>query len=315
MADAALRGKATAFAPASVGNVGVGFDVLGHAVDAAGDTVSVRRIEEPVVRIGSIEGLAGGFPTDPAANTATVGLMEMRSFLDLPFGFEVDVVKGIPLGSGMGGSAASAVASVVAANALLDRPLKMRELFPMALAGEAVASGSAHPDNVAPSLFGGMVLAAGDPADPTLVQVPVPEGVRCVLVHPHLKVATRDARSVLKDAYPLADVVAQTAHLAGFIAGCYSSDLAVIAACLDDRLIEPQRRALIPGFDAVKAAALSAGALGCSISGGGPSVFAWCDSEATGHRVGKAMVAAFAARDVGSDLWISPIESVGARLV
>ncbi len=139
MADAALRGKATAFAPASVGNVGVGFDVLGHAVDAAGDTVSVRRIEEPEVRIGSIRGMEGGFPTDPGANTATVGLIEMRALLKLPFGFEVDVVKGIPLGSGMGGSAASAVASVVAANALLDQPLKMRELFPMALAGEAVA--------------------------------------------------------------------------------------------------------------------------------------------------------------------------------
>ncbi len=315
MAEAGLRGRATAFAPASVGNVGVGFDVLGHAVDAAGDTVTVRRIDTPAVRIGRIEGLSGAFPTAPEDNTATVGLLAMRAALDLPFGFEVDVVKGIPLGSGMGGSAASAVASVVAANALLDQPLKMRELFPFALQGEAVASGSAHPDNVAPSLFGGMVLAAGDPARPVLVQVPVPEAVRCVLVHPQLKIATRDARGVLKNDYGIEEIVAQTANLAGFLSGCYTGDLAVIGACLEDRLIEPQRSGLIPGFDQVKAAAVATGALGCSISGGGPSVFAWCDSEATGQRVGTAMLAAFAERDVAADLWVSPVESLGARLV
>jgi homoserine kinase len=305
--------RATAFAPASVGNVAVGFDVLGHAVAALGDHVTVRRVPEPHVRIATVVGAEAPLPLEVERNTAGMALDAMRRALALPFGFEARVEKGIPLSAGLGGSAASAVAAVVAANALLDEPLAPERLLAFAVRGEAVASGSAHADNVAPSLLGGLVIALGGEA-PRAVRVPVPPGVRCVLARPHVRVDTRAARAVLAPAVDRAAFVAQTANLAGFLAGCYAGDLGLLGACLADVVIEPQRRALVPGFDRVKAAALAAGALGCSISGAGPTLFAWCD-EPRAEGVRAAMAAAFAGSVPGVDTWVSPVAPEGARVV
>jgi homoserine kinase len=305
----------TAFAPASVGNVAVGFDVLGHALEAVGDRVTLRRIDEPTVRIAGANGVAGPLPMDPAANTATAGLLRLIADRALPFGFEVFLQKGIPLGSGMGGSAASAVAAVVAAGAFLEKPLAPPEAFAYALIGEAVASGAAHGDNLAPGLLGGLVLVGAlDP--PYLVKIPVPEAVRCVLVHPHLRVDTRAARDVLPREIPLHAHVEQSARLSGFLAGCFSGDLELIGRFLSDVLVEPHRAGLVRGFEGVKRAALAAGALGCSLSGSGPSLFAWCADDATADEVRARMIAAFAAEGVPADGWISPVGAArGARIV
>jgi homoserine kinase len=308
-----MRDKATAFAPASVANVAVGFDVLGHSFQAIGDRVTARRIPERTVRIGSITGTSVELPTDPEQNTAGMGVLSMLNDLKLDFGVELSIEKGIPLGSGLGGSAASAVASVVATNALLDKPVGKIELLKFAMKGEQVASGSVHVDNIAPSLFGGLVLTVGID-NPNVKQIPVPPSVRCVLVHPHMMLSTREARNILNRSIDLSNVIWQSANLAGFLTGCFTGDLELIRASLEDVVIEPQRKVLIPGFQAVKDGAMSNGAMGCSISGAGPTIFAWCE-EPDAARILDAMVAGFTANGLQSDAWISTLDRVGAQIV
>ena len=305
--------RATAFAPASVGNVAIGFDILGFAVEALGDRVTVARRKEPGVVISAVKGIAGKLPQEPQKNTAGAALLAMYEKLRPPFGFDMQIDKGIPLGSGLGGSAASAVGAVVAANALLPTPCSKLELLQFAMQGEAVASGSLHVDNISPSLFGGLVLTVGID-HPRVKQIPVPPDVRAVIVHPHMFLSTRQARAILKRTVDLSDFVWQTANLAGFISGCYTNDLDMIRASLEDVVIEPQRQALIPGFQEVRRASLQAGALGCSISGAGPTMFAWSPS-ANAPAVLEAMTHEFARRSIQLDTWITAIESAGARLV
>lgn len=307
----AARGAARAFAPGSVGNVGVGFDILGHSIAGIGDTASVRRIDDRTVRIAAIRGCVTELPLDAARNTAGAALIALRQALGLAFGFEIELDKGIPLGSGLGGSAASCVAALVAANALLDAPLSPQALYPHALTGEAAASGGRHGDNVGPMLLGGLVLASAD----RLTQIHVPSAWHAAVVHPHAVLETRRARAALAGAYALHDFVAQSANLAQVLLGCERGDPALVRAGLSDVLVEPRRAPLIAGFADVKRAALDAGAMGASISGAGPSVFAWCDSLPAAQRAGDAMRAAFAAHDLPSDLLLTPIAGPAARVL
>jgi len=311
---------ATAFAPATVSNVAVGFDILGFAIEGVGDLVTVLKIERPDVLIAEIVDSTGSLsnlelPSDPKQNAATAGLAKLRADLKLEFGFEVRLRKGIAIGSGMGGSAASAVGAVVAANELLPDRLSKEELVKYALAGEVVASGSAHADNLAPCLFGGLTLVIG--IDPVrVVSIPVPKEILTVLVHPRHRIETRRARDILKTEVTLADHVRQSAHLGGFIAGCYSNDLDLIKESFRDVLIESQRAALIPALAEVKEAALRNGALGASISGSGPSVFAWATSSQTASKVRDAMLQAYQTKGLAEvDSWISPVSTQGARIV
>lgn len=313
MRDATAVARATAFAPASVGNVAIGFDILGFAVDALGDRVTAVRRDTPGVVIHSVSGVAGDLPRDPQRNTAGRAVLAMASALRLDFGFEMQIDKGIALGSGLGGSAASAVAAVVAANALLDAPCSPLELLKFAMQGEKVASGSLHVDNIAASLFGGLVLTVGID-QPRVKQIPVPAGVRAVIVHPHMFLSTKQARALLKGSVELSDFVWQTANLAGFISGCYTDDLDLIRACFEDVVIEKQRQAMIPGFLDVRRAALDAGAHGCSISGAGPALFAWAQVERTAQ-VLAAMRVPFERLSIGVDAWVVDIDSPGARVV
>lgn len=305
--------SATAFAPATVGNVGVGFDLLGHALVALGDRVTVRRAPGGGVRVREAGEAPIGLPADPAANTAGAGLLRLVQDRALPHGFEVEVHKGIPLGSGMGGSAASAAAAVLAASALLEEPLSEAELLRYGMYGEEAATGSFHADNLAPCLLGGLVLAR--PVDPPdVVRIPVPPSLRCVLVHPALRVDTRDARRVLPREVPLHTHVEQSGNLAAVVAACCTGDLALLARALNDVLVEPHRAPLVRGFPAAKRAALEAGALGCSLSGSGPSVFAWCDGDDAGARIRDRLVEAFAAAGVAARGWVSPVDAPGARV-
>lgn len=305
--------QAVAFAPASVGNVAVGFDVLGYSAAVAGDYVRAARVPSKGVRIAAITGCVAELPLDFERNTAGMAVAAMAEALDLAFGFELSIEKGIPLGSGLGGSAASAVAAVFAANALLEEPLDKLDLLKFAMRGEMVASGTAHIDNIAPSLYGGLVLSVGID-NPHIKQIPVPAIVRSILVRPHRVLETRGARAILGRTVPLSDVIWQQANLAGFVAGCFTGDLPLIAASLEDVMIEPQRKGLIPGFQAVKDAAMTGGALGCSISGAGPTMFAWAE-EGKAEIVRAGMVNAFRAEGITCDAWINTIEPIGAAIV
>jgi homoserine kinase len=300
-----------AFAPASVGNVGVGFDLLGHALEGIGDTVVAKRIDERIARVAAIDGVVTNLPFDPVQNTAARALQSLIDGERLAHGFELRIHKGIPLGSGLGGSAASASAAVVAANALLDQPLATEQLYRHALQGEAAASGSVHGDNVGPQLLGGLVLATAD----RIVPIPTPPGLTAVVVHPHFVLETRRAREALRGVYALNEFVGQSEGLALVLAGCFKNDFALIAAGLRDVLIEPRRAALIPGFAAVKSAALDHGALGASISGAGPSVFAWFQERSAAVRAGAAMRAAFAEAGLDADVIVSAVSAAGAHLV
>jgi homoserine kinase len=308
-----VRQSATAFAPASVGNVAIGFDILGHTVEAIGDRVHVERTATPGVIIRAITGVAVDLPLEAQKNTAGRALLSLAQDEKLDFGFAMTIEKGIPLGSGLGGSAASAVAAVVAGNALLDTPLSKIALLQYAMQGEAVASGSVHVDNIAPSLFGGLVLTVGVD-HPRIKQIPVPLGIKAVLVHPHMFLSTKEARGILSKTVAMSDLVWQCANLAGFISACYTNDLDMIRDAFQDVIIERQRQTLIPGFKAVQAAAMAHGALGCSISGAGPTVFAWCMADAA-EAIRRDMMAAFAAHGLASDSWISAIEQTGARVL
>jgi len=306
-----VRTSARAFSPASVGNAAVGFDILGHAIAGVGDEVTVRRIDAPEVRIAAIRGAAVALPKIAEENTAGVALITLRQALGLSFGFEVEIDKGIPLGSGMGGSAASCVAALVAANALLDVPLSRQALYPFALAGEAVASGGRHGDNLGPMLLGGLVLATAD----RLVPIPVPATWHSLLVHPDAVLETRRARAALQGDYQLREFIAQSANLALVLAGCHAADAELVRAGLRDVLVEPRRASLIVGFEAAKQAALGAGAMGASISGAGPSVFGWYEDRASAEAALPAVRAAFAAAGFDSQGWVSPLASPAARLL
>ncbi len=302
---------ACAFAPASVGNVGVGFDLLGHSVVGAGDRAEVRRIDEPVVRIAAIRGCITDLPTDPRANTAGTALLSLRKALGLQHGFELTLHKGIALGSGMGGSAASCVAALVAANALLEKPLPREALYGFALDGETVASGSRHGDNLGSMLLGGLVLATHE----RLLRIEVPADWHCALVHPHVVLETRKARAALAGHYELGEFVAQSTNLALVMAGCHRGDAALVREGLKDVLVEPRRAPLIPNFARVKQAALDHHALGASISGAGPSVFGWYDNRTDAETASVAMQSAFGDAGLDSDAWVSPINGPAAALI
>jgi len=300
--------SATAFA--SVGNVGVGFDILGHCVAGASDRAEVRRIDTPTVRIVRIEGCVDVLPMDAAHNTAGAALMALRKALGLQHGFEISLHKGIALGSGMGGSAASCVAALVAANALLERPLPRESLYGFAMEGEAVASGGRHGDNVGPMLLGGLVLATRD----RLVRLPVPPNWHCALVHPHVVLETRKARAALAGDYALSEFVAQSAHLALVLSGCFRGDADLVREGLRDVLVEPRRAPLVPNFARVKQAALDHKALGASISGGGPSVFGWFEHPLEAEAAAAAMRSAFAEAGLDSDAFVAPVDGPAATL-
>lgn len=312
-----IQGKrvATAFAPATVANVCVGFDVLGFALAGIGDRATVTRTdEERVVTVESITGVVTELPTEARRNTASVAIHALLEQRKPRCGFRVTLHKGIPLGSGMGGSAASAVAAVVAANRLLDEPLPKTELLGFAAAGEQAASGAPHADNAAPCLHGGLTaVVATDPL--RAVSIPVPDAMQCVLVHPHMTIETRQARAVLRTEITLGEHTRQSMRLCGFVAGCFSGDLALIASSMDDLLVEPQRSRLIPGFAEAKAAAREAGAVGFGIAGSGPSVFAWVDSAQRGAAVESAVREAFARQGLQTDSWVAPIHREGAACI
>ena len=300
------------FAPASVANIACGYDVLGFALEGPGDEIVVRFSGEKGLRITQITGAQGKLPYEVERNTAGFAAQKLLEHLgETDRGIDMEIHKKMPFGSGLGSSAASAAAAVMAINELLKRPLEKRELLPFAVLGEQVADGAYHADNVAPALLGGIVLVR-DNEELDVHRLPVPRGLHAAVVHPDVKILTKDARQVLSPQVSLQQMIQQTGNIAGLVVGLYQSYLDLIARSLEDVVIEPQRASLIPNFYRVKEAALQAGALGCSISGAGPSVFALNANSVIAERAGKAMQRAFLDTGIDCRLYLSPINQEGA---
>ena len=304
----------TAFSPATVSNVACGFDVLGFPMAEPGDTVSARLIASGV-QIDDIVNDGGRIPREPEKNTASVAARAMLEILGDTRGVAQTITKGLPLSSGLGGSAASAAAAVVAVNALVGGNATPDQLVAAALTGEGLGMGGAHPDNIAPAICGGFVLVR-HPHPPDIIRLPVPEGLTCVVIHPDLEIETAKARALLGTTVALTDAIKQWANLGALVHALNTSDFDLLARSLEDSVVEPKRAPLIPGLANIKKAAVGAGALGSSISGSGPSIFALCRGRAVADRVAAAMTAAVA-KEIGgeSQVYVSSISSRGAHVI
>lgn len=303
-----------ASAPATVANVCCGFDILGFAVHAPSDEVVLTFNDSREVTMRSIQGDEGRLPMQADKNTASVAVKSYLNATGLEAGVEIDLIKNLPLGSGMGSSAASAVAALVAINHHFGNKLTREELVPHAMEAERIACGSAHADNVAPSILGGVVLVRDyHPLD--VIKVTSKARLFCTLVHPHLELRTEDSRRVLKPTITLKEAITQNGNTAGLIVGLMSGDYALIGRSLKDVIAEPIRSVFIPGFDGVRAKAKTVGALGCGISGSGPTLFALSRDEATARAVGEGMKQHFTSYALDSDIHISEINNEGAKIL
>ncbi len=300
------------FCPATIANISCGFDVLGVALDSVGDEMVVQKTSVKGIRISKLEGQ--DLPMETLQNVAGVAGLALLEASDYQGGFEIEIYKKIKAGSGIGSSAASSTGAVWAMNELLGKPFSTLELVKFSMEGERLASGVAHADNVAPALFGGFTLVRSyDPLD--VVTIPSPNELFATVIHPQIEVKTSDSRKVLKNNISLADGIKQWGNVGGLVAGLFKDDYDLIGRSLEDHIIEPIRSILIPGFDDVKAAAIEAGALGCGISGSGPSIFSFSKGGETAQNVGEAMKRIYQDIGIDFDIHISKINSEGIKMM
>lgn len=307
-----MPGTVKIFAPATVANVGPGFDIMGFAMDAPGDIIEleINRLKEHRLRNDS--GIP--LPLDPKKNVAGVALDAYLEGIGSKEKFNIRFLQKIPAGSGIGSSAASSAAAVFGANLLLGSPLGTEDLVKYAMKGEEAASGSAHADNVAPALLGGFVLIRSyEPLD--LIRISSPANLHCSVVHPDISISTEDSRKILRTSVPLKTAVTQCGNVAGLLTGLLTEDFRLIRDSMHDVIAEPARSFLIPEFDSVKQAALDAGALGCSISGSGPSIFALGENRENAEVAGSAMQKAFSRAGIGCMLFVSKINPEGMKVL
>jgi len=302
------------FAPASVSNVGCGFDVMGFALDQPGDEVILELTDQKSITIDKINGDDGRLPMDSTQNTVGVAVSTLLQNFGISQGVRITLNKKMPFGSGLGSSAASAVAGVIAINQLLDRPATDQEMVSFAMEAEKTVSGTAHADNVAPSLMGGFVLIRNyQPLD--LVKIPTPPDLHCLVVYPHIEINTKEARKMLGSEIPLKDAIRQWGNVGGLIMGLMSSDFQLIGRSLEDAIAEPVRSGLIPGYRKVKEAALQAGVLGCNISGSGPSIFALTNDPDISIRAGEKMTNIFDQEGIPTTVFTSFINQTGPAIL
>jgi len=310
-----MKKEIRVFAPASVTNVSCGFDIMGFALNFPGDEVILKLKENGGVKITKITGADKKLSGDPLKNTAGAALLSMADHLKFKKGIDIIIHKKMAIGSGLGSSAASAVAAVFAFNELLGKPLSKTELLPFALEGEKLTSGGRpHADNVSASLLGGFILVRSiDPID--IIKIDIPDNIFCTVVYPHIELNTSDLRKLLKKQIFLSDAVQQWGNIAGLVAGLMKKDMKLISRSMKDVIIEPSRSLLIPGFYEIKKAAIDAGALGCSISGSGPSIFALSTSDKSANKIGMEMRKVLSSMNIESDLFISKINKKGPRIL
>lgn len=300
------------FCPATIANISCGFDVLGVALDAVGDEMVVRKTSEKGIRITKLEGQ--DLPLETKKNVAGVAGLALLEASEYEGGFEIEIYKKIKAGSGIGSSAASSTGAVWAINELLGTPFSTLELVKFAMEGERLASGVAHADNVAPALFGGFTLVRSyEPLD--IIQIPSPNELFATVIHPQIEVKTSDSRKILKTNITLADGIKQWGNVGGLVAGLFTNDYELIGRSLEDHIVEPIRSILIPGFDDVKSSAMKASALGCGISGSGPSIFAFSKGEETAKKVADVMKNIYQNVGIDYDIHISKINTSGIKIL
>ncbi len=300
------------FAPATIANVSCGFDVLGLALDTVGDEMIIKKTSNKGIKITKITGQ--DLPLETHKNVAGVAGLALLSALKSDSGFEIEIHKNIKPGSGIGSSAASSAGAVWAMNKLLGSPFNPTQLVKFAMEGERLASGVAHADNVAPALFGGFTLVRStDPLE--IVKIHTPNLLYATVIHPQIEVKTSDAREILKSNVTLKDAITQWANVGGLISGLYTEDYDLIGRSLHDTIIEPIRSILIPAFDAVKSNALKAGALGCGISGSGPSIFALSKGIETAQKVAASMKSVYENVGIDFDIHVSKINQQGIKIL
>jgi len=298
------------FAPATIANVSCGFDVLGLALDNVGDEMIIRKVAKKGVTITKIIGQ--DLPLETHNNVAGVAALALLAETESEFGFEIEINKSIKPGSGIGSSAASSAGAVWAINKLLGNPFNSTDLVRFAMEGERLATGVAHADNVAPALFGGFTLVRSyNPLD--IISIHTPSELYATVIHPQIEVKTSDAREILKTNIPLKDAIKQWGNVGGLISGLYTEDYELIGRSLEDYIIEPIRSILIPAFDAVKQQSLNAGALGCGISGSGPSIFALSKGEKTALKVAEAMKSVYEKVGIEYDIHVSKVNKQGIK--
>ena len=302
------------FAPASVSNVGPGFDILGFAINEPGDEIILTKNSNEKLEVSAITGDSGKLPHDIEKNTASVAIKSLLDKYEISQGISIEVNKKMGLGSGLGSSAASAVGAVYAANKLLELNLSVEELLPHALAGEFVASKAIHADNVAPSLYGGFVLIRGyDPID--IIKINAPSDLFCTVIYPNIEIKTSEARAILPNEVSLKNVISQTGNVSALIYGLATDDYSLISRSLNDVIIEPVRSKLITGYYEIKKSAMEAGALGCNISGSGPSMFALSKSEEIANKIASETKRVVTELGIGGVTYVSQINQVGPKIM
>lgn len=301
------------FSPATVSNVGCGFDVMGFALNGAGDEITIRKTSAPGLKITAIHG-AENLPFEAEKNVATIAVQALLDALDSKpdTGFEFEITKTVKPGSGLGSSGSSSAGAVFGVNELLGRPFTKHELIPFAMKGEAAISGQAHADNVAPAMLGGFVLVRDyHPLD--VIQLDYPENLYCTVVHPQIEIKTSDSRKMLRRQISLEKAITQWGNVGGLVSGLAKGDYGLISRSLKDVVAEPVRSMLIPYFAEAKQAALEAGALGCSISGSGPSIFALSEGKTTAEATGRAFEKLYTDAGIDALVYISAINKKGTQ--
>ena len=300
------------FSPATVANVNCGFDILGFALEGVGDEIILRKVATKGIKITKIVGAS--LPLETIDNVSGVAGMAMLKELNLDYGFEVEITKGIPIGSGIGGSAASAAAIVFGINQFIEKPMSLHELTYFAMKGEVVASGNEHADNVAPALFGGFTLISGyDPL--SVVSLPVPNDLFVAMIRPNISISTKESRGALPTQVSLKDAIVQSGNVAGFISALYTSDYNLLSKSLVDVLIEPHRKNAIPLFDEARKVALDHAALGFGIGGSGPSMFAMCKGLNTAEVVATQLKDLYRSSEIEIDCFTSKVSKVGSKII
>ncbi|MES2747624.1 MAG: homoserine kinase [Bacteroidota bacterium] len=298
------------FCPATIANLNCGFDVMGLCLEAIGDEMIIRKGAEKGIRITKITG--ADLPLEAEKNVAGVAALALLQKMTIDHGFEIEIHKKIKAGSGIGSSSASAAGAVFGINELLGKPFTKHELVDFAMKGEVIASGSEHADNVAPCLLGGFTLVRGyNPLE--VIRIDSPSQLYAVVLHPHIEVKTSDSRAVLHPMISLKSAIAQWGNVGGLVAGLYTNDYGLIGRSLQDVIVEPLRKHLIPNFDEVKNAALQNGALGAGISGAGPSIFALCKGEETAQKIANAMTQSYENIGIAFDIHVSMINPEGVK--
>lgn len=303
------------FAPATVANVVCGFDVLGFAVNEPGDEVIMRLTDKPGITISKITGDNGRLPLDPKKNTVSVSVEHYLKHIGrTDVGFDIELHKKMPIGSGLGSSSASTVAGLFAAKTLLDDETDPAQLLPFARKGEEMACGHGHADNVAPALLGGFVLIRSyDPLD--VIRLPHPKDLHCAIVFPDVDVPTREARQIIRNKIQMKDAVTQWGNIAGLVSGLFMNDIDLIGRSMKDILVEPVRSMLIPDFYKMREIAMGSGAVSFGISGSGPSVFAFTRDNETAKNITQKLQKHLAGLGINSNSYVSTINDNGPKVL